>query len=229
MSNSVLELIIIYREILVWWKEALYRFNLYWLQDTRLNSSSRQDITSIKGCMSRCKRRVKGTNAVGHRDESKPKKKKAKSGTKRSSCKINEPAGVPSASRMKVTRPLNTFPALSVCMNRYTRRLDPASRSWIARRLASVRLSWDGTYDLSNVDTARLAPICTPRVPLPRSLSLSFCPPLLLSYPVSRYAFRFMGILRSENIQPMSFRDVEVKDFASVYTDRHTSLRRELQ
>jgi len=112
--------------------------------------------------------------------ESKPKKR-AKSSTKRSSCKINEPAGVPSASRMKVTRPLNTFPAHSVCMNRYTRRLDPASRFWIARRLASVRLSWDGTYDLSNVDTARLAPICTPH--LSSSVFLSFSLLFLLSSP----------------------------------------------
>lgn len=150
-----------------------------------MSKKSRQSITSIKGCMSRCKQRGKGTNAVGHHDESKPKKR-AKSRTKRSSCKINEPAGVPSASRMKVTRPLNTFPAHFVCMNRYTRRLDPVSRSWIARRLASVRLSWDGTYDLSNVDTAGLAPICTPR--LSSSVFLSFSLLFLLSYPISRYA-----------------------------------------
>jgi len=176
--------------------------------------------------MSRCKQRVKGTNAVGHRVESKPKKKKkTKSRTKRSSCKINEPAGVPSASRMKVTRPLNTFPARSVCMNRYTRRLDPASRFWIARRLASVRLSWDGTYDLSNVDTAQLAPICTPRVSLSTSLSLSL--PLLLSrYRITRLdLWEYFGVW---NIQPMSFHDVEAKDcLAFVYMDRHTCLRRE--
>jgi len=96
---------------------------------------------------------------------------------------------VPNASRMKVTRPLNTFPAraAAVCMNRYTRRLDPANCSWIARRLASARLSWT-ELAISQTSTRRRfvhrASLLSPGSRL-----------------VSHYTFRFMRILRNENNQ----------------------------
>lgn len=173
------------------WLKSI-RFKLV-LKHTPLNLIGRQGITSIRGCMSRCKQRAKRRET---RDESSSegKKKKAKSRTKRSFCKINEPAGVPNASRMKVTRPLNTFPArvspYIVCMNRHIRYSIPWTVPESRRRLASVPPYTDGTYDLSNVDTTRFAPchLYTAR--------LSFGLSILLGT-----VFRFMGILRNTNDQ----------------------------
>lgn len=64
------------------------------------------------------------------------------------------------------------------------------------------------------------------------SLPLPLPPPYLsfsLSHWVSCYAFRFMGILQSENIQPVSFRDVKAQKTVSqlCIRTRRTLLRRE--
>lgn len=187
--------------------------------------------------------RVKGTNAVGHRDESRPEKKekeekkerkKMKSRTKRSSCKINEPAGVPSASRMKVTRPLNTFPARSVCMNRY---IYPTTRScgepllnraafsfrspFTGRNLRSLKRRHGTTR--ADLYTARLSStIILFSLPLsslfltPLSLCLSF-----LSLHFARYRVTRLDLwqyFESENIQPVSFRDVKAKRLSYICT-----------
>lgn len=150
-----------------------------------------------------------------------------KSRTKRSSCKINEPAGVPS----RVTDEGYATSEYISCALRMHESIYSTTRScgepllnraafsfrspFMGRNLRSLKRRHGTTR--ADLYTARLPPTIILFLPLP--LFLSLLSPLsayLFFRPVSRYAFRFMGILRSENIQPMSFRDVEAKRLSHI-------------
>jgi len=147
--------------------------------------------------MSRCKQRVKGTNAVGHRVGSKPKKKNEEQDEeellqdKWTSWRPERVTDEGYATSEYISCALRMHESIYSTTRSCEPLLNRAAFSFrspfMGRNLRSLKRRHGTTR----------ADLYTARLSFHLSLFLSFSLPLLLSHSVSHYAFRFMGILWS--------------------------------